>query len=242
VDRFLAEDTGQGDRKLRVLVAEDNAVNQTLVKKLLEKLGHEVVVANNGQEAVERFTEDRFDLILMDVQMPVMSGFEATQTIRAREQRRSFVFSGGWRSTPIIALTAHAMAGDREACLAAGMDDHLGKPVRAKDLYAAIDRVLAAAASGADASGAAVVSETRSSDVLAHLAEIDAAVTAHDRDKLMLAAHSMRDALMDSNALAAIDAAIRVELAARRGDFTAAGRDAKDLRQEMERLAPPQGR
>ncbi len=241
VDRYLAEASGQGARKMRVLVAEDNAVNQVLVKKLLEKVGHEVVVANNGQEAVDRFTEDRFDLILMDVQMPVMSGIEATQVIRVREQRRSFVFSGGWRSTPIIALTAHAMAGDREACLAAGMDDHLSKPLRAKDLYAAIDRVVAAASADGGTPGTGGRTEASLDDNIGRLAEIETALVAHDRDRLMAAAHAVGNSLTDPSALAAVDAAIRVELAARRGDFAAAARDARELRQELERMEATSG-
>jgi protein-histidine pros-kinase len=238
VDRFLAEATGGGQRTLRILVAEDNAVNQTLVRKLLEKVGHHVVLANNGQEAVDRFSEDHFDLILMDVQMPVMSGIEASQAIRAREQRRSYVLSGGWHSTPIIALTAHAMAGDREACLAAGMDDHLSKPLRSADLYAAIERVLA----GPEVAPEPVAGASSSKSAGSHMTDIEAALASHDRDKLMTAAHDLRELLGSPEALMAVDAAIRVELAARRGDFAAAGRDARELRQEIGRiglLMPP---
>ena len=120
VERSLVEAAQPAPTPLRVLLAEDNSVNQALATKLLEKAGHTVVVANNGQEAVECFEADRFDVILMDVQMPVLGGLDATQAIRTREQRRSFVLAGGWKTTPIIALTANAMAGDREACLGGG--------------------------------------------------------------------------------------------------------------------------
>ena len=115
-------------RSLRILLAEDNAVNQIVASKLLEKQGHRVWLANNGREALQAFTSQReFDLILMDVQMPEMSGFEATEQIRALEQ-------GASGHIPIIAMTAFAMSGDRERCLVAGMDGYLSKPVRAKEL------------------------------------------------------------------------------------------------------------
>jgi CheY-like chemotaxis protein len=114
---------------LRILLAEDNAVNRTLATKMLTRLGHSVVPAADGQEAVEKLAADRgFDLVLMDLQMPRMGGFEATQAIR-----RSELLSGLSRM-PIIALTAHAMKGDDERCLAAGMDDYLSKPIDKKVL------------------------------------------------------------------------------------------------------------
>jgi signal transduction histidine kinase/ActR/RegA family two-component response regulator len=109
---------------LSVLLAEDNAVNQRLVSRLLEKRGHRVMIASTGQEAVKFAAQESFDVILMDVQMPDMDGLQTTAAIRALEQRR------GTR-TPIIALTAHAMKGDRERCLAAGMDNFVNKPIDA---------------------------------------------------------------------------------------------------------------
>ena len=119
-------------RHLHILLAEDNPVNQTMAVRLLEKHGHQVVVAANGREAVDRHEKEDFDLILMDVQMPGMDGFEATVTIREQEKISS-------RHIPIIAMTAHAMQGDRERCLAAGMDGYLSKPVNLKDLFAAVE-------------------------------------------------------------------------------------------------------
>jgi two-component system, sensor histidine kinase and response regulator len=124
-------------RPLRVLLAEDNAVNQHVVVRVLEKQGHAIVVANNGCQALAAFDAERFDLVLMDVQMPEMDGFEATAAIRSREE-------GDVRRTPIVAMTAHAMKGDRERCLAAGMDDYVSKPVQRSELL----RVLAWAADG----------------------------------------------------------------------------------------------
>ena len=111
----------------RVLLAEDNLVNQRLAVRFLEKDGHDVVVVSNGEEALAAWQRQRFDLILMDLQMPKMDGFEATLRVRAAE-------SGSNAHIPIVALTAHAMNGDRERCLSAGMDDYLSKPVRPGDL------------------------------------------------------------------------------------------------------------
>jgi PAS domain S-box-containing protein len=121
---------------LCILLAEDNFVNQRLVIRLLEKWGHQVVVANTGHETLVILQHQSFDLALMDVQMPEMGGLEATAIIRERERD-----TGG--HLPIIAMTAHAMQGDRERCLAAGMDDYVSKPVRAQELFATIQRLVA---------------------------------------------------------------------------------------------------
>jgi signal transduction histidine kinase/ligand-binding sensor domain-containing protein/CheY-like chemotaxis protein len=119
--------------RLSLLLAEDNPVNQKLALRLLEKRGHTVVTAVNGKEAVAAFDERPFDAVLMDVQMPEMSGFEATAAIRAREL-------GTGTRIRIIAMTAHAMSSDRERCLAAGMDDYVAKPIRSAELFAAVER------------------------------------------------------------------------------------------------------
>jgi len=117
----------QKKKQLHILLAEDNLVNQKVAKGLLEREGHAVVIANNGREAVEKYKAEPFDLILMDVQMPEMDGFEATAKIRAEEQATE-------RHIPIIALTAHAMKGYSEQCLAAGMDGYVSKPFTIKTL------------------------------------------------------------------------------------------------------------
>ena len=122
----IAEST----RSLRILLAEDNVVNQRVAQRLLHKMGHAVELAGNGRAAVEGAARGSFDLILMDVQMPEMDGFEATAALRKMGIQ-----------TPIIAMTAHAMIGDREVCLAAGMDDYLAKPVAAASLAALIEKV-----------------------------------------------------------------------------------------------------
>jgi two-component system, sensor histidine kinase and response regulator len=129
-----APQTERPSRRLKILLAEDNAVNQKLAKTLLEKNGHSVVIAENGQQAVDIAKSERIDLIFMDVQMPVMDGLEATRAIRASQAETS-------KHIYIVALTAHAMKGDREKCLAAGVDDYLTKPICRKDLLAAIDRM-----------------------------------------------------------------------------------------------------
>ncbi|RHZ84451.1 hypothetical protein Glove_81g78 [Diversispora epigaea] len=119
---------------LDILMAEDNIVNQRLAVKILEKFGHRVEIVPNGKAAVEQFKTKKYDLILMDVQMPIMGGFEATQKIREYEKE----FSGG--RVPIIALTAHAMIGDRDKCLLSGMDEYVTKPLRMNDLIATINK------------------------------------------------------------------------------------------------------
>jgi two-component system sensor histidine kinase/response regulator len=121
-------------RRLRVLVAEDNPVNQKLATKILEKRGHLVSIVSNGQEAIDALKEEYFDIVLMDVQMPGLDGFEATGRIRNREKEE-----GG--HIPIVAMTAHAMKGDREQCLAVGMDDYVSKPIKVNELFAVIERL-----------------------------------------------------------------------------------------------------
>ncbi len=125
-------------RKLRILLAEDNKINQLIASRVLGKRGHTVVIVGNGREALAALDEPgqrRFDLILMDVQMPEMDGFEATEIIRARDR------SAGTH-LPIIAMTAYAMKGDAERCLAAGMDGYVSKPIQVDQLVATIDSVL----------------------------------------------------------------------------------------------------
>jgi PAS domain S-box-containing protein len=118
----------ESKRKLHLLLAEDNAVNQTLATRILEKLGHSITIANNGIEAISYWNEGNFDAILMDVDMPVMGGFEATELIREQEKSTRHY-------TPIIAMTAHAMHGVREECLSHGMDGYVSKPINTEALW-----------------------------------------------------------------------------------------------------------
>ena len=132
-DRELAtaNDLTLGTRSLKILLAEDSLVNQKLAVGLLEKYGHAVAVVETGTQALDRVQSEAFDVILMDVEMPVMDGIEATIAIRELERR-----TGG--HIPIIAMTAHAMKGDRERCIEAGMDDYVAKPIRVKELFRAL--------------------------------------------------------------------------------------------------------
>jgi CheY-like chemotaxis protein len=118
-------------RAFRILLAEDNRVNQAVASRLLAKLGHTPVVANNGREAIDLLEQERFDLVLMDIQMPEMDGILATKSIREREKSTH-------RHIPIIAITAHAMKGDRTRCLAAGMDGYVTKPINLEEVTEAI--------------------------------------------------------------------------------------------------------
>src|SRR5262249_38652655 len=121
----------QPEVRLRILVVEDSAANRKLTLAILEREGHTAVIAVNGRRAVELCARETFDLVLMDVQMPEMDGLEATAAIRASERATG-------RRVPIVAMTAHALHGDRETCLRAGMDDYIAKPIRRRDLLRAL--------------------------------------------------------------------------------------------------------
>jgi CheY-like chemotaxis protein len=114
-----------------ILLVEDHLINQKLARRILENHGYLVTCAADGMEALRACDTDRFDLILMDIQMPVMDGFEATAELRKREQQTG-------RHTPVVALTANAMQGDRERCLAAGMDGYITKPIKTAELFETI--------------------------------------------------------------------------------------------------------
>jgi CheY-like chemotaxis protein len=231
--------TRRAEQRLRVLLAEDNVVNQHLAVKLLERRGHEVVVVNTGRQAVDAVAERAFDAVLMDVQMPEMDGFEATAVIRQREATTG-------RHVPIIALTAHAMKGDRERCLAAGMDGHVIKPLQPDVLYASIEGAASVAAPSSEApaqTAAAVVEpppydpsvlDTHFGGDQAFLgeivevffqsypqwqAEIHAAVEAGDPSRLRVAAHTLKGAVGYFGARAVHDLAHRLEQMARAGQL-----------------------
>ncbi len=151
-------------RPLRILLAEDGLINQRVAVDLLEGHGHAVTVANNGLEAVEAFEREPFDLALMDVQMPLMDGFQATAAIRAKER------ATGTR-LPIVAMTAHAMKGDREKCLEAGMDDYISKPIRAGSLLDAIARVTGVGAASETAASVHEAAAATGTEAPAEVAE-----------------------------------------------------------------------
>lgn len=142
-------DTENAGPPLRILLAEDNRVNQLLAVRMLEKRGHTVVAVQNGREALDAIAKDGFDLALVDLQMPDMDGLEAARLIRMKERET------GKSHLPLIALTAHAMTGDRERCLAAGMDGYVPKPIIARQLFAAIKEATASACVEEDTSAPA---------------------------------------------------------------------------------------
>jgi len=148
VTRYTLQEKRQS---LSFLVAEDNAVNRTLIARLLESRGHSVVLAQNGREALEALDKQPFDIVLMDVQMPEMDGFEATKLIREKEEA-----SGTY--LPIIALTAHAMQGDEERCLVCGMDGYVTKPITLEELFSVIEKVVPGMNRRSDAKVPAVTS------------------------------------------------------------------------------------
>ncbi len=121
---------------MNILLAEDNLINQKFALKALEMKGHNVLVANNGAEAISLWENEKFELILMDVQMPQMDGLEATRQIRSKEINKN-----DGEKTLIVAMTAHAMKGDREKCLDAGMDGYLTKPIRPTRLFSIVDEL-----------------------------------------------------------------------------------------------------
>ena len=133
ITHHLVQDPQAAFEALRILLAEDNLVNQRLMTRLLENRGHRVVLATDGREALATLEKDSYDPVLMDIQMPKMNGLEATVRIREKEK-----ITGGHQ--PIVALTAHAMKGDQELCLASGMDGYLAKPVRAQELDQILDQ------------------------------------------------------------------------------------------------------
>jgi CheY-like chemotaxis protein len=155
-------------RALRILLAEDDRVNQHLAVRLLEKLGHQVELAANGAEVLSALEKDPFDLVLMDVQMPGVDGFEATAAIRKREK------STGTHQ-PIIAMTAHALSGDQERCLKAGMDRYVSKPIRHEELIEAIDQLCFGTTKNA---------ESRNNDSMGTLLRVGQALTSTARDRI----------------------------------------------------------
>ncbi len=258
----------EGQRALKVLLAEDNEVNQRYATRLLERRGHEVVVVGDGRQALERLEAPSgrpFDLVLMDVQMPGMDGFEATAALRARE-------AGTTAHLPVVALTAHAMKGDRERCLAGGFDDYVSKPVQPDALFAAIERVTPVVP-GEDVKKAGAMTRPAlaavppalnddtadragllarfdgDADLLAELvdlfhtgapglvAQVQDAAARRDGPALMRAAHTLKGMVGNFGASRALDLAQGIEDRGREGNVGDAPARAADLEQAVARLA-----
>jgi two-component system sensor histidine kinase/response regulator len=245
----------RGGRHLRVLVAEDNAVNQQVAVGMLERAGHEAVVAANGREALALLEQQAFDLALMDVQMPELDGLETTTAIRERERA-----AGG--HLPIVAVTAHAMKGDAERCLAVGMDAYLAKPLQPRELTTAIERALGRAArSAAPAPGGdslqpcGVVDLARLLERVGHdraalarlvavfredspqqLARVRAAIRQNDAAALRAAAHAIKGAVANFAAPGATEAALRLQRMGEKDDLAEAEATLARLEQEIEKM------
>jgi two-component system, sensor histidine kinase and response regulator len=206
----------------KILLVEDNPVNQRVAQRTLQNLAAEVTIANNGAEALERIAASNFDAVLMDCQMPVMDGFTATRRIRELELSR------GAKRLPIIALTANVMSEDREKCLAAGMDAHLGKPIEVAQVIEALSRFLKAAATapaidrgalkeltGGDVEFERELAQTFVSSGDQCLAEIIAALKTNDFDTVRKRAHSLKGASANIHARELSQAASSLENAVR---------------------------
>ncbi|HYL68737.1 MAG TPA: ATP-binding protein [Candidatus Limnocylindria bacterium] len=241
-------------RPLRVLVAEDNPVNQELVLQLLTRRGHTVIVAENGREAIASLERHSFDLVLMDVQMPEMGGLEATQAIREKEKS-----TGG--HIPIFAMTAHAMQGDRERCLAAGMDGYLAKPIEPKAFVETIELEAtpvpptvgsgegAKAAEAFDGSGLLArfsgnrkllrtLVETFRNDCPRMMARIRSALGSRDMKALADAAHGLKGSVGNFGPSAAQETARKIETTARQGKLEGAWEIYATLEDDIARLLP----
>jgi len=246
---------------LDILLAEDNAINQKLALRLLEKLGHRVSLAGNGAEAVDALQRGRFDLVLMDVQMPIMSGFEATAAIREMEQATG-------KHLPIIAMTAHAMKGDRERCLEAGMDDYVPKPIKVQQLTEALQRLAVMQATeanevtpitkveeshmdndepkldleaererlGGDEELLREIAAMFVTECPAMLEEIQGAIQTGDVKLLHRSAHSMKGLVSNFGAETAYELSLALETKGKQGDLIDAEVTFQMLKAELERV------
>ena len=242
-------------RGAHVLLVEDNPVNQQIAIRMLERRGHSVKAVGNGREALGLLEAEHFDLVLMDVQMPDVDGFEATAAIRNRESHTD-------AHMPIVAMTAHTMEGDRERCLDAGMDDYITKPIRPQALYRTIEGLVSSCPPGgaetADASNNAEIIER--DEVLARFggdmeflassfelfrtnwpalwSRLSDAVTDHDCHRAERAAHTIKGSVANFGAKAAAAAALRLELMGRRQDLRSADQALAELEREVNRFLP----
>jgi CheY-like chemotaxis protein/HPt (histidine-containing phosphotransfer) domain-containing protein len=239
---------------LCVLLAEDNSVNQVVASRILEQQGHRVVVVETGRAALMALEQTRFDVILMDVQMPDMDGLEATAAIRAREAAAA---AGGAPPSriPILALTAHAMAGDAERCLAAGADAYLSKPINATTLVRTIEQ-LAPAGSGDEPPSFEVpldltvtlgavagdrgllgeLAQVFAADCPRRVADLKDAVSARDAERIHRASHAIKGAVATLGATRARELATQLEAAGRERRLAETAELESALAQELEKI------
>jgi two-component system sensor histidine kinase/response regulator len=227
-------------RGCRILLVEDNPVNQRVAQRTLQNLAAEVTIVNNGAEALERIATSTFDAVLMDCQMPVMDGFTATRRIRELERSR------GGKRLPIIALTANVMSEDRENCMAAGMDAHLGKPIEPAQVIdalsrylkpgtpvSAVDREALRELTGGDTEFERELAETFVSSGDQCLAEIIAALKVSDLDTVRKRAHALKGASANIHAVGLSQVASNLECAARDNSLPAIGGLVEELTSEL---------
>jgi CheY-like chemotaxis protein len=246
-----ASPRAEGYRRLRVLVAEDNVVNQQVVMGFLDRAGHAAVVVSTGTEVLAALERHAFDVVLMDVQMPELDGFETTEAIRKREHKTG-------RHMPIVALTAHVVKGDAERCLAAGMDAYVAKPLRAKEVFAAIETVLDPERTrmasgtraetevfdearllervGGDRQALRELVELFLDDAPQLLARIHEAIDDKDAGTLHAAAHTLKGAVSNFAAAAATEAAARLQRTGESGKLGGARDACEVLEEELEQL------
>ena len=235
-------------KSLRVLIAEDNPVNQMLAVRLLQRQGHSTVIAANGRKALATLEKQEFDLVLMDVQMPEMNGFEATAAIRQEEQTTG-------RHIPIIAMTAHAMKGDEERCLTAGMDAYVSKPITPDELFRAVakiapapGRAIAEPDDGIVDRSAILAQVDGDLELLAELVdlfldtypsllgEIRQGIRDQVPSRVSEAAHSLKGALGNFWPTAGMDLVLTLELMGRDGNLSRAEEKLRELEVDMGRI------
>jgi PAS domain S-box-containing protein len=246
---------GEARQPLRILVAEDNPVNQQLAVHLLERRGHSVIVAENGRQALSAIEKHKFDLVLMDVQMPEMGGLEATRAIREKEETTG-------AHVAIVAMTAHAMQGDRERCLEAGMDGYLAKPLDPKTFLQTVEGTVSSPAVdqrggdtaeskgtaldgpallarfGSDGKLVRALVRTFAEDCPEMMARIRKALTARDAPALADAAHALKGSVGNFGATGAFETARDIEKEARQGKLDATWEMYATLEDEIALLLP----
>ncbi|MCX6344585.1 MAG: response regulator [Armatimonadetes bacterium] len=245
----IADQMNNNNESLQILLAEDNPVNQLLVVRILEKRGHNMTVASNGRQAIEALSENKFDIVLMDVQMPEMDGIEATTSIRAREELTG-------EHIPIIAMTAHVMKGDRERCLAAGMDSYIPKPIQVSELLSVIHSLVASPDTAESAKAQQHPIDLKSiiskldgdmelvaelvgifiSDCPNMMMAIRDALAKTDAEALTKAAHNLKGSIGNFVAKDAFEAARNLEMISREGDLSCAQEQYDILVREIDRL------